>query len=95
MKRQATPRPLYRDPLGVIPDETMRGFMEGFAAEVYLVQAIKSWLLTPEQAEWLYRQQLDIADLLNGRVPGDANQYKAGVIFDDWNARLGAKKFGS
>ncbi len=88
------PRPVYRDPQGIIPDEIMEGFMVGFDAEHYLVAAIKQYLLTQIQRTWLFKSNLDITDLLNGRIEDPGDEAIAEDVFATWNARLGAKKFG-
>lgn len=62
--------------------------------EVYLVRFIKQYLLTPAQKARLAAQDIDIPDILNGRVL-ETKMVAARVndMFRDWNARLGHEAF--
>lgn len=65
---------------------------EGFDDEAQSVEAIKAQLLTDEQRLWLYQNNLDVADLLNGRWGGELESEVA-AIFAAWNEKLGREEF--
>ena len=78
-------------------EEVQKFFMEGeFDDEKYLVQAIKSHLITPEQKKLLFKFDLSIQDILNGRYGGKRGEETAvSEIYSSWNEKLGFHNFGS
>lgn len=75
-----------------IPTEVLADFRYGFQSERRLVEAIRYYLLTPEQ-EAIYREhQVNIEDTLNGRHDAAITP-----VFDriraEWNRTLGFRSF--
>jgi len=66
---------------------------QGWMDESLVVRYIRAFLLSPADKEALFRLDLDIADLLNGRYGGDAEPIVTS-IFSNWNTVLGEKQFG-
>lgn len=63
-----------------------------FHQEWRVVDAIKHYLLSPEQKKWLYKQDLSVEDILNGRY--DYKFEKQIIkILKSWNKILGVKHF--
>ena len=65
-----------------------------FCEERYLVDAIKKHLRTEDQRRRMFNLDVSIEDMLNGRYTGDKSD-AVRAIFDEWNAKLGFKAFGS
>lgn len=61
--------------------------------ERYLVDAIKRFLRTEEQKQYLYEKDLTIADLLNGNHLADMTDELIEKFFKPWNDILGWKHF--
>lgn len=74
--------------------EVVEFFQKGeFYEEHYSIEAIKKYLLTQNQKETLYRLDLSIEDILNGRVHINGIKIKH-KIFQEWNDKLGFIRFG-
>lgn len=65
-----------------------------FCEEKYLVEAIKTHLRTKEHRQMMADMDVSIEEMLNGRYGGDLEP-KVFQIYDEWNAKLGFKSFGS
>ena len=65
---------------------------DSFDTEEQSIDLIKRHLLTQEQRQIMFDNDFTIADMLNGRIPGDHTIYYN--IFAEWNAKLGYKAFG-
>ena len=63
-------------------------------AEEGTVLFIKKYLRTEEQRTWLYEQDLSLEDVLDGRTNDVHGVYIRGVMFPDWNTKLGRHVFG-
>ena len=77
------------------PDQLTKFWKDGdFIEECYAVDAIKTYLLTPEQKQWMFDHDLSIEEMLNGRYTwADKNGcYK---IYKEWNYKLRVNAFGS
>ena len=59
----------------------------------YQRRLIRRFLLSHEHKQWLTDNDLEISDLLQGRVTGD-QEPMVETIFTDWNEKLGNKVFG-
>jgi hypothetical protein len=80
---------LYGDPSWNYVSDCFR--FGSFDNELYLVAAIKRWLLTPEQSELLKQSGYTIEDCLNGRTL----DFDKSRLYDAWNEKIGFKVFGS
>lgn len=86
---------LYDQPKPATWAEVLDFFKNGeFCQEHYLVAAIKKHLRTQEQKQILFDLDFSIEDMLNGRVPGEANGNSVQAIYAEWNAKLGFHHFG-
>lgn len=65
-----------------------------FCEEHYLVSAIEKYLLTEEQRELMFKNNLTIEKMLNGRYMGLVSGMVQD-IYNLWNDKLGFKAFGS
>lgn len=61
--------------------------------EEYTIPAIKKYLLTQEQRDFLTSNDYDIADILNGRFRYDQMDEVKDKLFKPWNDKLGWVKF--
>ena len=77
-----------------IPQEVLDQFRDAFDSEEYLVSAIKKYLRTEKQKQWLYNHDLSIEDCLNGRYPGNLEEEVDEVLYKPWNEILGFHEFG-
>ena len=67
-----------------------------FCEEHYLIEAIEKHLLTEEQRKRMFDARLTIEKMLNGRYVGTPEVSRVVFdIYDEWNAKLGFKEFGS
>ena len=64
------------------------------SAEEGTVLFIKKYLRTEEQRAWLFAQDLSLEDVLDGRTNDVHGVYIRGVMFPDWNTKLGRHVFG-
>jgi hypothetical protein len=64
----------------------------GLYEEYELVMFIMQHLLDPSQSDWLNKQKLQIADLLNGRFNGE-QEPTIEAFFTDWNLKCGTQLF--
>lgn len=79
-----------------IPKDVLDQFRDGFDREEYLVEAIKTYLRTEEQRQWLNNHDFSIEDVLNGRCLGEYIDVEIQeILFDPWNDILGFRAFGS
>lgn len=87
-------RPTQPDvPAGARPTpEQLVSFFNDPYDEEYEIEAIKLYLRTPEQKTWLDQNDTTISDVLNGRTLISLDV--EGMLFNDWNAKLGVKVFG-
>ena len=77
--------------LGMDPEEVRR-YDEGCFEESDMVHLIKTYLLSQSQKQWLFDNDFDLHDLLNGR---HASQTEITNMFTDWNFKAGFKMFYS
>lgn len=77
-----------------IPQDVLEDFRNGFDKEEYLVAAIKTYLRTPEQKQFLDSRDISIEDVLNGRIEGEDQDEIYEQLHADWNAKLGFRGFG-
>lgn len=63
-------------------------------SEEALVRAIKKYLRTENQRDWLHDHDLTIEDLLNGRYPIKIGDEVERLFYRQWNTKLGWKAFG-
>lgn len=72
-------------------EEVQKFFLEEeFHEEHRLVTAIKTYLLTDKQKKALYKKDLSIEDMLNGRYVGTSEKFVYKIL-DEWNEKLGFK----
>ena len=62
--------------------------------EYTLIDIIKNKLLSIPDKILLDAKGIEISDVLNGRIKGDANQEIYERLFSDWNIKLGRNIFG-
>jgi len=74
------------------PEQIANYLMEGVDDEEWAVKVIKRHLRTPEQKAWMDEQDISVEDLFHGRYPGNLDV--KGILYHDWNTRLGVKVFG-
>ena len=76
-------------------EDVVEFFRKGeFHEEHYLVAAIKRHLLTLAHRSFMHEGEFSIEDMLNGRVPGGIQTMVTNAIFEEWNEKLGFRKFG-
>jgi hypothetical protein len=63
-------------------------------SEEGLVSLIKKYLLDDAQKMWLFNNDLDIADILNGRYAMSLAGDVTTILFDPWNDKMGYRSFG-
>ncbi len=80
--------------MNAIPPHVLEDFKEGFDDERYLVDAIKRYLLTPEQKALLNSRDISIEYYLNGRIEGEDQDEIYISLANDWNNKLGFPCFG-
>jgi hypothetical protein len=73
--------------------EVIEQLVNGFDSEEYLVAAIKRYLRDDADKAELYRLDLSIEDVLNGRY-GAEDEPHIITMFEKWNAKIGQKVFG-
>lgn len=73
--------------------EFFESWKQGYHREEDAVRFIKTHLLTREQKLYLFEQDLDVYDLLNGRITGE-QEAAVEKMFVDWNEKLGHHMFG-
>lgn len=76
-------------------DEAMEFFRLGgeFHEEEYLVGAINKHLRTNEDRALLYKHDISIEDILNGRVSGEERHKVVEDMMARWNIEIGAPHF--
>jgi hypothetical protein len=86
---QHTGIPAGTDPT---PEQIAQYLQEGVDDEEWEIEVIKRHLRTSEQKAWMDKHDISIADVLNGRIRGDLDV--EGMLFDNWNTKLGVKVYG-
>lgn len=61
--------------------------------ERYLVDAIRSKLLTQDERREMFNRDISIEDVLNGRTTGNHDDFVQ-QLFNAWNKKLGWTEFG-
>lgn len=57
-----------------------------------IIQLIKKCLITQRQRRWLFDEDLDLHDIMDGRYPHKISK-KVGTMLKSWNKKAGAKLF--
>lgn len=63
-------------------------------SEEYLVRHIRTYLLTEGERVWLFKMNLSVEDVLNGRFPINMMGEIKEKLFKPWNDKLGWTEFG-
>lgn len=74
------------------PEQIVAYLEEGVDDETWEIEVAKRHLRTSAQKAWMDKHDISIADVLNGRIRGDLDV--EGMLFNDWNTKLGVKVFG-
>lgn len=86
---QYTGVPAGTDPT---PEQIVQWMEDALDGEEWEIEVIKRHLRTSEQKAWMDQHDVSISDVLNGRTLAGLDV--TGMLFDDWNAKLGVKMFG-
>lgn len=73
--------------------ELFKDIRKGQYEEHHLVKFIKDVLLTEDQKKELYKNDMDITDLLNGRFT-KSEDFMVYGMYKDWNEKVGEHMFG-
>lgn len=73
--------------------EFLEAYKQGYHREQDLVRFIRKRLMEPREKLWLARNDIEVADILNGRVEGEQQQNACDQLMRRWNERAGFRMF--